>query len=66
MKRAVKIFATTLAAASMIAGAPQASAAEAPGVSGAFDRVWVATTYSAGAIGDVFECGGAIGRYWCP
>lgn len=63
MKRVAKISAAALAAASVIAGAPLANAAET-GNTG--QQVRVATTYAAGAIGDVFECGGAVGRYWCP
>ena len=63
MKRAVKLSSAALAAASAIACAPLASAAEASAP--AEGTALTVTTFAAGVIGDTFECGGAVGKLWC-
>lgn len=62
-----KLSSAVLAASVAIACAPLASAAEVPAATEATDaRPGLAfTTFASGAIGDTFQCGGAVGRLWC-
>lgn len=54
-----QITAVAMAAAALTAATPASAAeAEAP-------QRMVVTTFATGAVGDTFECGGAIGRLWC-
>ena len=57
-----RVSAAVLAAAALTAAAP-VSAAQAEVAPVAGDKV--ITTFASGAVGDTFECGGAIGRLWC-
>ena len=59
----MKTFARTAAGAltlvAVITGAPLASAAEQTAGSIA------ATPYAAGVVGDMYQCGGSLGKLWC-
>lgn len=54
-----RVSAAVLAAAALTVAAP-VSAAQAE-----VAEDTVITTFASGAVGDTFECGGAIGRLWC-
>ncbi|AIL96854.1 hypothetical protein CUREI_05710 [Corynebacterium ureicelerivorans] len=59
MKTLARTAAGALALVAVVTGAPLASAAEQSANSIA------ATPYASGVVGDMYECGGVMGRLWC-
>lgn len=59
MKQISRTVAGVLTFIAVATNAPLASAAEVN--SGGI----AVTPYAAGMVGDMFECGGALGRMWC-
>lgn len=59
MKTLARTAAGALTLAAVLTGAPLASAAEQPANS------IVATPYAGGVVGDMYQCGGSLGKLWC-
>lgn len=59
MKTLARTVAGALTLAAVVTGAPLASAAEQSASSNAV------TPYASGVVGDMYECGGVMGRLWC-
>ncbi|MBC3178681.1 hypothetical protein [Corynebacterium lujinxingii] len=59
MKQIARTAACALTLVAVATGAPLASAADRTAGDIAV------TPYAAGVVGDMFECGGSLGRLWC-
>ncbi|MBA1835840.1 hypothetical protein [Corynebacterium wankanglinii] len=59
MKHIARTVAGALTLIAIATGAPLATAAEQTAGNIAV------TPYAAGVVGDMFECGGSLGRLWC-
>ncbi|MDN8604417.1 hypothetical protein Q0N48_00075 [Corynebacterium ureicelerivorans] len=59
MKTLARTTAGALTLIAVLTGAPLASAAEQSASS------IEATPYASGVVGDMFECGGSLGKLWC-
>ena len=59
MKTLARTAAGALTLVAVLTGAPLASAAEQPTSSIA------ATPYAAGVVGNMYLCGGSLGKLWC-
>lgn len=59
MKTLARTAAGALTLVAVITSAPLASAAEQTAGSIA------ATPYAAGVVGDMYQCGGSLGKLWC-
>lgn len=59
MKTLARTAATALTLVAVATGAPLASAADRTAGDIAV------TPYAAGVVGDMFECGGSLGKLWC-
>ena len=59
MKTVARTTAGALTLIAVLTGAPLASAAEQPASSIA------ATPYAGGVVGDMYRCGGSLGKLWC-
>lgn len=59
MKTLVRTAVGALALTTVITGAPLASASEHTA------GTIVATPYAGGVVGDMYQCGGSLGKLWC-